>query len=66
MTARRGRAITYNPTFIDFFRHYAFEAPAAWPRNPRHKGRVERSIRYVRTAFMAHHSTDEPLDALLT
>ncbi len=64
VTARRGRAITDNPTFIDFFRHSAFEAPAAWPRNPRHKGRVERSIRYVRTAFMAHHSADEPLDAL--
>ena len=64
VTARRGRAITYNPTFIDFFRHYAFEAPAAWPRNPRHKGRVERSIGYVRTAFMPHVRVDMPLDAL--
>ncbi len=64
VTARRGPAITYNPTFLAFAGHYAFEAPVTWPRRPQEKGRVERNIRYVRSAFMAGRDINTPLDQL--
>jgi hypothetical protein len=50
---RHGDAIRFNPTLLDFAAHYRFEPrPVAIARG-NEKGRVERSIRYVRDSFFA-------------
>lgn len=64
VTSRRGKAITYNRQFLAFAGHYAFEPAVAWPYRPQEKGRVERNIRYVRSAFMAGRDINTPLDQL--
>lgn len=50
---REGKAIRFNPRVLELATHYAFEPRAAAPRRGNEKGRVERSIRYVRTSFFA-------------
>jgi transposase len=50
---RRGDAIRFNPTLLDFAGHYRYEPrPVAIARG-NEKGRVERAIRYVRDSFFA-------------
>ena len=50
---RRGDAIRFHPTLLDFAGHYRYEPrPVAIARG-NEKGRVERAIRYVRDAFFA-------------
>ena len=50
---RRGDAIRFNPTLLDFAGHYRYEPrPVAIARG-NEKGRVERSVRYVRDGFFA-------------
>ena len=50
---RRGDAIRFHPTLLGFAGHYRYEPrPVAIARG-NEKGRVERSIRYVRDAFFA-------------
>jgi transposase len=50
---RRGDAIRFNPTLLSFAGHYRFEPrPVAIARG-NEKGRVERSIGYIRGAFFA-------------
>lgn len=44
--------IKYNPAFLDFARYYGFVAEACPPYWPRAKGKVERSIRYLRDSFI--------------
>jgi transposase len=41
-----------NPRFLDFVRHYGFEAKRHRPYRPRTKGKVERTVGYVRTSFL--------------
>ena len=41
-----------NPRFLDFSRHYGFEAKRHRPYRPRTKGKVERTVGYVRTSFL--------------
>ena len=41
-----------NPRFQDFTRHYGFEAKRHRPYRPRTKGKVERTVGYVRTSFL--------------
>lgn len=56
---RRGEAIRYNSTFLEFAGHYRFEArPVAIARG-NEKGRVERAIRYIRTSFFAGREFDD-------
>ena len=50
---RRGDIIRFNPTLLDFAGHYRYEPrPVAIARG-NEKGRVERSVRYVRDGFFA-------------
>jgi transposase len=62
---RVGDAIRFNPTFLELARHYRFGPRIAAPRRGNEKGRVERSIRYVRGSFFAARelSTLEALNA---
>jgi transposase len=50
---RQGRAIRFNESLLEFASHYGFEPILAAPRRGNEKGRVERSIRYIRTSFFA-------------
>ncbi len=50
---RQGQAIRFHPTLLDFSAHYHFEPrPVAIARG-NEKGRVERSIRFIRESFFA-------------
>ncbi len=48
---RRGDAIRFHPTLLDFAGHHRFEARPVAPYRGNEKGRVERAIRYIRTSF---------------
>jgi transposase len=50
---RVGDAIRFNPELLRFAAHHAFEPRAVGIARGNEKGRVERSIRYVREAFFA-------------
>jgi transposase len=41
-----------NARFLDFTRHYGFESIRHRPYRPRTKGKVERTVGYVRTSFL--------------
>jgi transposase len=41
-----------NARFLDFTRHYGFEPKRHRPYRPRTKGKVERTVGYVRTSFL--------------
>ncbi len=60
---RRGEAIRFNPTLLDFAAHYRYEPRPVAPYRGNEKGRVERAIRYVRGSFFAARSF-EGLDDL--
>lgn len=50
---RQGKAIRFNPALLSLASHYRFEpCPVALARG-NEKGRVERSIRFIRTSFFA-------------
>lgn len=48
---RRGDAIRFNETLLAFASHYTFEPRPVAIRRGNEKGRVERTIQYVRTSF---------------
>lgn len=50
---RRGDAIRFHPTLLDFSAHYRFEPRPVAVARGNEKGRVERAIRYVRDNFFA-------------
>jgi transposase len=50
--ARSGREIRFNPKFEAFRGHYMFESIACNVRAAHEKGRVERSIGYIRQSFL--------------
>ena len=50
---RRGDAIRFNPTLLDFAGHYRFETRPVAVARGNEKGRVERTIRYIRDNFFA-------------
>ena len=53
---RQGDAIRFHPTLLEFAAHYRFEPrPVAIARG-NEKGRVERAVRYIRSAFFAGRS----------
>lgn len=55
---RRGKAIHFHPTALDFAAHYRFEPRPVAVRRGNEKGRVERTIRYLRTSFWPARSWD--------
>lgn len=56
---RDGDAIRFHPRFIEVKSYYLFNARPCPPRRPNEKGRVERSIRYLRNSFFAgRHFSD--------
>ena len=50
---REGRAVRFNESLLELATHYGFEPVLAAPRRGNEKGRVERTIRYIRTSFFA-------------
>ncbi len=50
---REGRAIRFNESLLELASHYGFEPIVASPGRGNEKGRVERTIRYIRTSFFA-------------
>lgn len=48
---RKGEAIRFHPRLLALADHYGFELRPVAPRRGNEKGRVERAIRYLRTAF---------------
>jgi transposase len=50
---RHGDAIRFNPTLLDLAAHYRFEPRPVAVARGNEKGRVERTIRFVRDAFFA-------------
>jgi transposase len=50
---RRGDAIRFHPTLLEFAAHYRFEPRPVAVARGNEKGRVERAIRYVRDNFFA-------------
>ena len=53
VTERIGGAIRFNDDLLELASHYGFEPRAAAPRRGNEKGRVERTIGYIRTSFFA-------------
>jgi len=47
------RTPVFNPTYLDFSRHYRFAISACNVRRPNEKGRVENGVGYIKTAFLA-------------
>lgn len=50
---RQGHAVRFNESLLETASHYGFEPILAAPRRGNEKGRVERTIRYIRTSFFA-------------
>ena len=50
---RQGPYIRFNESLLELASHYGFEPRLANPRRGNEKGRVERTVRYVRTSFFA-------------
>lgn len=50
---RKGQAIRFNPVVLALSAHYHFEPRPVAPARGNQKGRVERSIRYIRDNFFA-------------
>jgi transposase len=59
---REGRAIRFNESLLEMASHYGFEPILAAPRRGNEKGRVERTIRYIRTSFFAARAFDDIAD----
>jgi transposase len=55
---RAGTLVRFNDSFLLLARHYAFEPCAANVRRGNEKGRVERTIRYVRDSFFSARRYD--------
>jgi transposase len=53
---RHGDAIRFHPTLLEFAAHYRFEPRPVAVARGNEKGRVERAVRYARTAFFAGRS----------
>jgi transposase len=53
VTARHGDAIQFHPTVLELSAHYRFEPRPVAVARGNEKGRVERTIRYVRDSFFA-------------
>jgi len=59
---RHHDAIRFHPRLLELARHYRFEPRPVAPARGNEKGRVERTIRYVRDAFFAARSFTDLAD----
>ena len=59
---RQGEAIRFSPTLLAFAAHYRFEPRPVAVARGNEKGRVERSIRYIRDNFFAARSYTDLAD----
>jgi len=48
-----GAPPVFNPTYVDFARHYGFTIKACAPRRPQQKGRIENGVGYIKKNFLA-------------
>jgi transposase len=48
-----GEEVRFNPKLLDFAGFYLFEPRACRARRPQEKGRVENSVKYLRSSFLA-------------
>jgi transposase len=53
---RRGREILWNPVFLKFAQHYAFEPHLCRPRDPNRKGKAESIFRLIAQDFVRGRS----------
>jgi len=53
---RQGDAIRFHPTLLEFAAHYRFDPRHVAIARGNEKGRVERAVRYIRSAFFAGRS----------
>ncbi len=62
---RRGDSIRFHPRYLELAGHYCFEVRPCHVARGNEKGRVERSIRYLRESFFSTHAftTLEQLNA---
>ncbi len=59
---RGGGGIHYNPRFFEFANHYGFNPVAHRPYHPRSKGKIERSIGYIKKNFCPGRSFSDLTD----
>lgn len=52
VTERIGQSIRYHESLLEFCQHWLFQPSVCAPYQPQSKGRVERSIRYFKGAFL--------------
>ena len=52
---RRGEQIRFHPRYLELAGHYCFQARPCHVARGNEKGRVERSIRFLRESFFAAH-----------
>ncbi len=62
VTERRGDLIRFHPRILELAGHYHFAPLPCHPGKGNEKGRVERSIRYIRESFFAARSFTTLLD----
>jgi len=53
LTHPAGAPPVFNPTYVDFARHYGFTIKACAPRRPQQKGRIENGVGYIKKNFLA-------------
>lgn len=58
------REIVYNSQFLDFAKYYEFHITASPPYWPRNKGKVERSIKYIKGQLLQDIKQQKNLDSL--
>jgi transposase len=56
---RLGQSIRYHESLLEFCQHWLFQPSVCAPYQPQSKGRVERSIRYLRGAFFEARAISE-------
>lgn len=57
--ARLGTEIRFNPRFLEFSGHYLFEPVLCRPGRGNEKGKVESSIKYLRSSFLDGRPRDD-------
>jgi transposase len=62
VTERWGRLIRFNDTFLDFLRPFKITPVACNIRSPQEKGKIERSIQYIRQNFWPARTFTDLMD----